>query len=89
MRDAAESGQMLMVRCNLCHRTVNYWAYDLVKVVGPHHEVHVPPFQCSRCRTREYLDVKCTIPSASELATLTVRRPVKQIAKWIWRTEKA
>jgi hypothetical protein len=89
MRDAAASGQMVMVRCGLCHRAVNFWAEDLVKVVGPSHEVHVPPFPCSHCRTSEYLNVSCTVPSASALATLTVRRPIKQITKWIWRTEKA
>lgn len=89
MREAAASGQMLMVRCNLCHRSVNYWAHDLLTVLGPYHEVHVPPFPCSHCRTSEYLNVKCTLPPTSELGTLTVRRPIKQITKWVWRNEKA
>lgn len=89
MRDAAKQGQMLLVRCKLCHGSANYWAADLVRVVGPLHEVHVPPFPCSRCGTSEYVMVKWTIPPSSELSKLTVRRPVKQVSKWIWRNEKA
>jgi len=89
LRDAAASGQMLMTRCGLCGRSANYWATDLVKVLGPLHEVHVPPFKCSRCGTRDYVDVKVTVPAASQLNTLTVRRPIRQITKWIWRNEGA
>ena len=89
MRHAAEGGQLIMVRCGLCHHRANYWAQDLVKVVGPTHEVHVPPFPCSRCKTRDYIDVKCTVPPATELDGLTVRRPVRKVTKWIWRDEKA
>ncbi|TDT74750.1 hypothetical protein BDE40_1466 [Litoreibacter halocynthiae] len=89
MRDAANLNQLLTVRCNLCRRSVNYWAHDLLKVVGPDHQLHVPPFPCSKCRTSEYLNVTYVIPLVSELENLTVRRPVKRIAKWIWRNEKA
>jgi hypothetical protein len=89
MRDAAREDQLIGVRCNVCRRSVNYWANDLVKVVGPNHEVHVPPFPCSKCRTSEYLNVTCEVPSASKLQSLTVRRPVKKITKWIWRNERA
>jgi len=80
---------MLTMRCGLCRRSVNYWASDLVKVVGPHHEVHVPPFPCSKCRTREYIRIEWRVPPASALNDLTVRRPVKQITKWIWADERA
>lgn len=81
---------LIEVSCNACRRRVNYWAADLVDVLGPDHEVHRPPFPCSKCRTIEYLNVRWHVPSSSELeAGLTVRRPVKQVVKWIWRNERA
>jgi len=89
MHHAASSGQLLVLRCKLCGRSANYWTADLLKVVGPHHEVHLPPFGCSRCRTKEYKSVKVSVPAASELNKLTVRRPVKQITKSVWRDERA
>ena len=89
MHQAAERGQMISLRCGLCNRVANYWASDLIAVVGPNHEAHVSPFDCAQCKTREYIDVTCAVPSPSKLNSLTVRRPVKQVTKWIWRDEKA
>ncbi|MCV2887029.1 hypothetical protein [Ruegeria aquimaris] len=79
---------LITVRCPMCRRTVNFWAADLIKVLGPDHELQNPPFPCSRCKNNE-VDVRWTIPAASDLERLTVRRPVRQIVKWIWRDEKA
>ncbi|MCV2870379.1 hypothetical protein OEW28_17330 [Defluviimonas sp. WL0002] len=90
MEDAARDGLLVEVRCNACQRKVAYWAVDLRMVLGPDHPVHVAPFACSACRTRDFLDVRCRVPSVRELADgLTVRRPVKQVVKWIWRNERA
>ena len=86
MRDAAQDGMLITVYCPMCRRRVNYWAQDLVKVVGPLHQAHIPPFPCSKCRTRE-LQVSWRVLPASEIGGLTVRRPVRQITKWIWRDE--
>ena len=84
----ADDGMMFEVRCGLCRRIVNYWAADLVKVAGRHHESHVPPFLCSKCGTREYLNISTKKPSACELQNgLTVRRPIRKIEKWLWRNE--
>ncbi len=85
---AASNGMLITVCCPYCRRRVHFWAADLAKVLGPDHELHVPPFPCSRCRTRE-LDVKWCIPSAADLENLTVRRPVRQVVKWIWKDERA
>ena len=89
MKDAAESRQLLRIKCNLCRRSANYWAHDLVQVVGPRHEVHVPPFPCSHCNTSEFLQIELAVPSARELQSLTVRRPVRQVVRWLWRDERA
>ncbi len=88
LRHAASNGMLITVRCPFCRRVVNFWAADLVKVLGPDHELHVPPFPCSRCRTRE-LDVRWRIPSAADLQGLTIRRPVRKVERWQWRNEKA
>ncbi|MFD1809265.1 hypothetical protein ACFSHQ_17920 [Gemmobacter lanyuensis] len=80
---------LLSVTCLLCHRTVNYWAEDLVRVVGPRHQRHLPPFACSRCRTAEHMAVRWCIPTSAERQAITVRRPVEQIIKWRWRDEPA
>ena len=89
MSDAARSGLLMTVYCGGCRRTVHYWAVDLVQVVGAFHEAHVAPWPCSRCRSMEYMTMRGRIPAASELQGLTVRRPVRQIVKWIWRDEPA
>ena len=90
MCDAARDGMLITVKCGLCRRSVNFWATDLLTVLGPDHQVHHAPFPCSKCRTSDYLDVRWNVPAASDLERgLTVRRPVKKITKWIWRDERA
>jgi endogenous inhibitor of DNA gyrase (YacG/DUF329 family) len=84
---AARDGLLISVRCPFCRRTVHYWAADLLKVLEPTHPLRQAPFPCSRCKTTE-LDVRWGMPSAEMLNGLTVRRPVKQVVRWIWRDEK-
>jgi hypothetical protein len=48
--------------------------------------VHIPPFACSRCGTKDYLDIALRVPSAEDCVTLRVRRPVKPVRRWIWQT---
>jgi hypothetical protein len=87
--DCAREGTMITMRCNGCRRQVNFWATDLVAVLGPNHQAHVPPWPCTRCRTIEYVVMRSTYPSAADLqAGITVRRPVRQIVKWLWRDER-
>ena len=87
--DCARDGMVLVVRCGGCRRTVTYWAEDLVQVLGPRHQAHVPPWNCGRCRSREFMAMRWSLPGAEEMAQgLTVRRPVRKIVKWIWRDEK-
>lgn len=87
--DAALDRMIIVMRCNGCRRMAYYWAEDLVKVVGRWHEVHVPPWPCSKCRTIEYMQTWWEVPTADKLQEgLTIRRPVKQVTKWIWRNER-
>lgn len=89
MQDAAKDRMLITVRCNRCRRQTHYWAADLIEVLGWNHEVHVPPWPCSKCRSSELVDVRWQIPSAEMLAAgLTIRRPVKKIEKWLWRDER-
>lgn len=85
---AAADGMMITLRCPVCRRSVHFWASDLLVVLDPDHEMYRPPFSCSKCRTPE-IDVRWRIPSAAELADITVRRPVKKIEKWIWKNGPA
>ena len=89
MCDAARDGMLVTLHCGLCRRTMHFWAADLVRVVGKHHQVHIPPWKCSRCGTVEFVDVTWAVPSPSILTGLTVRRPVRKIEKWLWRDERA
>lgn len=89
MGEAAADGMLITLRCNGCHRTMYFWAVDLVRVLGEHHQVHVPPWPCSRCKTAEFINVTWAVPSPEKLAGLTVRRPVRKVERWLWRNEKA
>ena len=88
LAEAASDRMLLTLRCNLCRRVTHFWAADLVPVIGEQHQIHVPPWPCSRCRTAEYINVTWCIPSGAMLDGLTVRRPVRKIERWIWRDER-
>jgi hypothetical protein len=45
----------VVVRCALCRRLVRFLAADLVGVLSPRRDALLPPFNCSRCGTAEYL----------------------------------
>lgn len=85
-RDAAADRQIVLIRCSLCNRQAHYLPEDLALACGDQAPANVPPFPCSRCRTAEYMQVTLTIPRAEEALTLEVRRPVRQVVKWVWRT---
>lgn len=84
--DAAADRQVALIRCSLCGRRAYYLPEDLARVCGDQAPAHVPPFPCSHCRTAEYMGVTLTIPPAEEAMRLQVRRPVRQVTKWIWKT---
>lgn len=88
MFQAAREGMVIMMRCGACRREVCFWASDLAKVLGDH-QIHVPPWPCSKCGTMEFVHMFWEIPNSAKLAGLTVRRPVRKIERWIWRDEKA
>lgn len=85
---AVEHGMLLTMHCPYCRRTAHFWAKDLIQVLGPDHEMHRPPFSCSKCKTPD-IRVSWRIPAAAELQGLLVRRPVRKIERWIWRDEPA
>lgn len=90
LAELAGSRMLIEVSCGGCHRRVNFWAEDLLRVLGPDHRLARPPFPCSKCRSSESLDMRFRCPAPSDLAKgLTVRRPVKQVVRWIWRDERA
>lgn len=89
MREAAADGMIITVYCGLCRRRANYWASDLLQVVGPLHQVHLPMWPCSRCKTKDYIDMTWKVVAPGDLQGMIVRRPVQAVTRWIWRNEKA
>ena len=69
-RDAARAHLLVVMKCGGCNRTVHFLASDLEKVIGPDHYAHVPPFDCSRCRTKEYLMMALHRPTAEDLGRM-------------------
>lgn len=59
-----------------------------MQVLGPDRRLDEPPFPRVRCSRRE-LDVRWRVPALPEFSDLIVRRPVRQIMRWIWRDESA
>lgn len=84
LQDAADDGQIIAVRCNLCRRLINYLAADLVEVLNPSRPVDAPPFACSRCGTASYIDVRVKTPSTGDYGNLIIRRllGVRSVSEW-------
>ncbi len=73
--DAARDNFLIVMRCNGCHRMIHFIASDLAKIVGHDHYAHIPPFECARCRTTEFIDMTLKHPSAEDIGKIVVRRP--------------
>jgi hypothetical protein len=84
LQDAADDGQIIAVRCNLCRRLINYLATDLVEVLNPSRPVDAPPFACSRCGTASYMDVLVKTPSVADYGHLIIRRllGMRSVSEW-------
>ena len=86
LAEAAERGQIVVVRCALCHRIVRFLAADLLTLLNPRRDAFLPPYHCSQCGKAEYLHVKLHTPSPGDYGHLVVRRPagVVRVQKWKW-----
>lgn len=84
LQDAANDGQIVVIRCGLCRRQINYLATDMVQVLNPARPVDAPPFACSRCGTADYMSVKVKTPSAGDYGHLTIRRllRIRSVSEW-------
>jgi len=88
LRDAAEIGQLVVVRCVRCRRGATYLASDLVQFLDPLRDAREPPFTCSKCGTTDSLKVSLKLPDAGDWGSLTVRRPGPVKVTQTWRTVK-
>ncbi|WP_394181151.1 hypothetical protein [Yoonia maritima] len=85
LRDAAVSGEVVLIRCGLCRRGATFLASDLIQVVDPMHPVHLPPFGCSKCGTTEYIDIRMATPQSKDVGLMPVRRLVGSKKVWLWQ----
>jgi hypothetical protein len=84
LQDAADDAQIIVVRCGLCRRMINYLAKDLVQVLNPSRPVDAPPFACSRCGTGDYMSVRVKTPSMADYGHLIIRRllRIRSVSEW-------
>lgn len=84
LRHAAAENQLLIVKCNLCRRSITYLATDLVTVCDPGQPALTVPFACSKCRCTAFMRVTLTSPMAGDYGHIVVRRPgpVRRIQTW-------
>lgn len=81
-------GQLVIVRCNLCHRSATYLATDLAQLLDPNRDALLPPFTRSKCGLDEYLQVTLRLPYDSDWGSRKVRRPGPVRRTQTWRTVK-
>jgi hypothetical protein len=84
LKHAAALGQLVVLRCNYCRRSVNFLASDLASLLGPERDALDPPFPCSKCRRTDYLRVTLKLPLPGDCGAILVRRPgpVRRIQTW-------
>lgn len=84
LRHAAAEQQLVIVKCNLCRRSITYLATDLVTVCDPEQPALAVPFACSKCRTTEFMRVTLTSAMPGDYGHIVIRRPgaVRRIQTW-------
>ena len=84
LKAAAQSGQLLVVTCSRCHRTVHFLATDLIEFISGEKDTALAPFPCSRCGKKDCIRVTVRTPYSGDYGQLVVRRPgpVRKIQTW-------
>lgn len=89
LREAASVGNMVLVRCYLCHRPAQvFLASDLIQILDPDRDAYLPPFPCGKCGSTEFVNVQLRTPVDADIDKLVVRRLVRVDLKPIWRNER-
>lgn len=75
---------LIRLNCSLCRKSLYFLPADLVKILGPDHPIHKPPFDCSGCGGKQYMKVKTHSPSKGDYGHLPIRRlgPIKTVYTW-------
>lgn len=85
IKDAADDGMLLLIRCNLCPRALYFMASDLMTVVDPKHPLHLPPFPCSRCGKIDYVEMRQYRPADCDFGRLPIRKLQKVVQVQVWK----
>jgi len=88
LKHAAEWGQVVIVKCNMCRRGATYLAADLITLLDPNRPALAPPFPCPRCKTDEFIRVTLNSPYGADYGSMLIRRPGPIRRIQTWRTVK-
>lgn len=87
LRDWAADGRCIRVHCNLCRRTLHFYAADLVEVYDPDMLAHEWRPPCSKCRKSDYVSVRSFFPGPDDVGRIMMRRPAGVRTTQLWRSE--
>ncbi|MDR9775019.1 hypothetical protein RJJ65_20650 [Rhizobium hidalgonense] len=87
LRDAADAGQLLEVKCQFCRTTYRFFPNDLLQLTtNVSLDRLACRFRCERCNRSDYMGLTVRQIWGSEYGKLTVRRLVKvtTVKRPIW-----
>lgn len=87
LKDWASDGRCIRVRCNLCRRTLHFYAADLVTVYDPEMIAHEWRPPCSKCRKSDYVHVRSFSPGPDDVGRIMMRRPAGVRKTQLWKHE--
>ncbi|ODT74488.1 MAG: hypothetical protein ABS76_36870 [Pelagibacterium sp. SCN 64-44] len=85
---AADTGLLLVAKCNMCRRARAYLATDLLQIY--HRDTFLDDLfdgRCPRCGRSDFWRVRQRYPSNSDVGMLVVRRLAGTKTTHLWRDE--
>lgn len=84
LKQWAVDGRIVRVHCNLCRRTMHFYAADLAQVYDPEMLAHEWRPACSQCGKSDWVSVRSRFPGPDDVGRTIMRRPdgIRQIQLW-------
>lgn len=87
LSDWAADGRCIRVRCNLCRRTLHFFASDLITIYHPSTLAHTWRPACSHCGRADYVAVRSFFPGPDDVGKIMMRRPAGHRKIQLWKNE--